>query len=64
MTREVQSRLGVLRIELPALSNHRPCMAHVIQLALGALMSSLDLNGRTMSLEAEEPNQDLERMKA
>ena len=41
MTRELQSTLEVSGIEWPALRNHIPCIAHVIQLALGALMSSL-----------------------
>jgi hypothetical protein len=32
-------------------------MAHVIQLALGAFMSSLGVKGRTNSLEAHERDQ-------
>jgi len=57
MTRELQSTLEASGIEWPALSNHIPCMAHVIQLALGAFMSSLGVKGRTKSWEAHEHNQ-------
>jgi len=39
------------------LRNHIPCMAHVIQLALGAFMSSLGVKGRTKSWEAHERDQ-------
>jgi len=49
MTRELQSTLEASGIEWPPLRNHIPCMAHVIQLALGALMSSLGVKGRTKS---------------
>ena len=54
MTRELQSTLEASGIEWPALRNHIPCMAHVIQLALGAFMSSLGVKGRTKSWEAHE----------
>jgi len=57
MTRELQSTLEASGIEWPALRNHIPCMAHVIQLALGAFMSSLGVKGRTKSLEAHERDQ-------
>jgi hypothetical protein len=57
MTRELQSTLEASGIEWPALRNHIPCMAHVIQLALGAFMSSLGVKGRTKSWEAHERNQ-------
>jgi len=57
MTRELQSTLGVSGIEWPALRNHIPCLAHVIQLALGAFMSSLGVKGRTKSWEAHERDQ-------
>jgi len=57
MTRELQSTLEASGIEWPALRNHIPCMAHVIQLALGAFMSSLSVKGRTKSWEAFERNQ-------
>ena len=52
MTRELQSTLEAVGIEWPALRNHIPCMADVIQLAVGAFMSSLSVTGRTMSWEA------------
>jgi hypothetical protein len=57
MTRELQSTLEASEIEWPALRDHVPCMAHVIQLALGAFMSSLGVKGRTKSWEAHERDQ-------
>jgi len=54
MTRELQSTLDASGIEWPALRNHNPCMAHVMQLAFGAFMSSLGVKGRTKSWEAHE----------
>jgi len=57
MTRELQSTLVASGIELPALRNHIPRMAHAIQLALGAFMSSLGVKGRTKSGEAHERDQ-------
>jgi hypothetical protein len=57
MTRELQSILEASGIEWPALRNHIPCMAHVIQLALDAFMSSLGVEGRTKSWEAHEHDQ-------
>jgi hypothetical protein len=57
MTRKLQSTLEASGIEWPALRNHIPCMAHVIQLALGAFMSSLGVKGRTKSWEAQERDQ-------
>jgi len=57
MTRELQSTLEYSGIEWPALSNHTPCMPHVIQLASAAFMSSLGVKGRTKSWEAHERDQ-------
>jgi len=57
MTRELQSTLGASGIEWPALRNHIPCMAHIIQLAFGAFMSSLGVKCLTKSWEAHERNQ-------
>jgi len=57
MTRELQSTLEASGFEWPALRNHIPCKAHVIQLALGAFMSSLGVTGRTKSWEAHERDQ-------
>jgi len=57
MTRELQSTLEASGIEWPALRNHIPCMANIIQLALGAFMSSLSVKGRTKSWEAHERDQ-------
>jgi len=57
MTRELQSTLEASGIEWLALKNHIPCMAHVIQLALGAFMSSRGVKGRTKSWEAHEHHQ-------
>jgi len=57
MTRKLESTLEASGVEWPALRNHIPCMAHVIQLAVGAFMSSLSVKGRTKSWEAHERNQ-------
>jgi hypothetical protein len=60
MTRELQSPLEASGIEWPALRNHIPCMAYVIQLAVGAFMSSLGVQGWTKSWEAHERDQQFE----
>jgi hypothetical protein len=57
MTCEPQSTLEASGIDWPALRNHIPCMAHVIQLALGAFMSSLGVSGRSLPWEAHERDQ-------
>jgi len=57
MTRELQSTLEDSRLERTALRNLIPCMAHVIEQALGAVMSSLGVKGRNKSWEAHEHDQ-------
>jgi len=57
MTCELESTLEGSGIEWPALRNHIRCMAHVIQLAVGAFMSSLHVKGRNKSWEAHERDQ-------
>ena len=57
MTHEQQSTLEASAIPWPALWNRIPCMAHIIQRALGAFMSSLGVKGRTKSWEAHECDQ-------
>jgi len=57
MTREVQSILGTSRILWAALRNHQPDLEHIIQLGIGALMSSFSVKGCTKSWEAYEHNQ-------
>jgi len=57
MTRELQLTLEASGIESQGLRKHIPCMAHVIQLALGAFVSSLGVTGRTKSWEAHERDQ-------
>jgi len=57
MIRKLQSTLEASGIEWPALGNHIPCIAHVIQLALGAFISSLGVKGCTKSWEAHEHDQ-------
>jgi len=54
MIRELHTTLEASGIEWPAVRSHIPCMAHVIQLALGVFMSSLGVKGRTKSWEAHE----------
>jgi len=57
MTCELQSTLQASAIQWPALRNHIPCMAQVIQPALGAFMSSRGVKGRTKSWEAHQHDQ-------
>ena len=57
MTLELQSTLEVSVIQWSALRNNIPCMAHVIQLVLGAFLRSLGVKGHIKSLEAHECNQ-------
>jgi hypothetical protein len=57
MTHALQSTLGASAIEWPALRNLIPCMVQVIQLALGAFLSSLGVKGRMKSWEAHERDQ-------
>ena len=57
MTCNLQSTHEASGIQWPALRNHIPCMAHVMQLAFGAFMSSLSVNGHMKSWEAHDHNQ-------
>jgi hypothetical protein len=57
IARELQTTLAACTIEWPALRNHIPWVAHIIQLALGAFMSSLGVKGRNKSWEAHERDQ-------
>jgi hypothetical protein len=54
MTRDLQTTIEDSGIEWPALRNHIPCMAHVIQLSLSASINSLRVIGRTKSWAAHE----------
>jgi len=54
MTCELQSARQASEIEWPALRHRILCMAHIIQLAVGAFMSSLGVKVRTKSWEAHE----------
>jgi hypothetical protein len=45
ITHKLQSTLEASGIEWPVLANLMPCMAHIIQLALGSFMSSLGVKG-------------------
>ena len=60
ITRKLQSTLEASGIEWPALRNHTPCMTHVLQLALGAFMSSLHVKSHTKSWDAHERDQQFE----
>jgi len=57
MTCKLQSTLEACAIQWPALRNHIPCVARIIQLPLGAFMSSLSVKGRTKPWEAHERDQ-------
>jgi len=56
-TCELQSTIEASGIEWPALRNHIQCGSHIIQLALGAFMSSLGVKGHTKSWQAHEHDQ-------
>ena len=57
MTRELQSTLEASRIGWPAMKNHIPCIAHLIQLALRSLMTGLRVKVRTKSRDTHERDQ-------
>jgi len=57
MTHKLQTTLEASGIEWPALRNHIPCIAHFIQVALGAFMSTVGVKDRTKSWEAHERDQ-------
>jgi hypothetical protein len=57
MTHELHTSRQASRIEWPTSTNRIPCMGHVIQLALFALISSLGVNGSSKSWEAHEHDQ-------
>jgi len=57
ITRDLQSPLAASAIQWPASRNRIPCMAHILQLALGEFMSSFGVKGRTKSWEAHEHDQ-------
>ena len=59
MTRELQSTLQASGTWSPAMRTHIPCMALLIQLALGAFISNLGVKGCAKSWEAHERNQQL-----
>jgi len=52
--REFQSTLKASGMEWPALRNHIACMAHVIQLASGAFITILHVQGPMASWKAHE----------
>jgi hypothetical protein len=54
MTRKFQEALVASGQEWNAAQNHIPCMAHVIQLVLGAFMASLGIQGRAKSWAEHE----------
>jgi len=57
ITSEPQSTLQATAIEWPALRNHIPCIAHLIELAIYAFISSLRVKRCTKSWEAYERDQ-------
>jgi len=57
MTCKLQWRLEASGIEWPPVRNYIPCMTHCIQLALGAFLSSVGVNGCTKSWNAYECDQ-------
>ena len=57
MSRKLPTISEASGIEWPALTNHIPLMAHIIQLAFGAFNCSLNVTGRTKSWEAHQRDQ-------
>jgi len=57
ITHKLHTTLKLSGIEWPASGDHISSMEHVILLALGVLMSSLGVKGRTMSWTAHECDQ-------
>jgi len=57
MIGKLQSTLGALGTDWPAMRNHIPCVVHVNQLALDAFMISLGVKGHTKSWKAHECDQ-------
>ena len=57
MTWELQLTHAAYEIEWHAFRNHIPCMAHIIQLTLGAFMRSLGVKDLNYSREAHERDQ-------
>jgi hypothetical protein len=64
MTRELQSTLEACGIGWPAFRNYIPWMAHIIQLALGAFMSSLGVKGHSKSWEAHDRDHQFGKMES
>jgi len=64
MTRELQLTLQASGILGPDMRNHIPCMAHVIQLALGAFMSNLGVVAAPSLGNSVSAISNLERMQA
>jgi hypothetical protein len=60
MTRQLQLSFEEAGMEWSAAKNHIPCMAHVIQLCLGAFMASLGVKGREKSWEAHQQDKHFE----
>jgi len=56
-TRESQTTIQTSAIKWPALRYHIPRMAQIIQLGLGAFMSSLGVKGHTQYWDAHELDQ-------
>jgi len=57
VTQELKSTLQASGIDWPTTTNQIPCVAPIIQLALGVLMCSLSVTARTKYWEAHERDQ-------
>ena len=53
----LQNALEIVGVTWPAANNHMPCIAHVIQLSLGAFMKELKITGRESYYQEEERDQ-------
>jgi len=59
INQQLQSKLEACVMKCHEMVNHITCMAHVIQLVLGAFMSSLKVEGHTKCWEADERDQQI-----
>jgi hypothetical protein len=61
MTRQLQLSFEEAGIDWSVAKNYIPCMAHVVQLCLGAFMASLGVKGREKSWEARQQDKNFDQ---
>ena len=60
MSAGIERAMAIMGHQWSSANNHMPCMAHVIQLALGAFMSKLQIAGRESYYQEEQRDQLVE----